>query len=356
MDNQWLRQIVVQVILLGAAALAGIWLLYALRKIFLLLALTIFFCYFISPIIEFIERPLRIGRSVRRAPHTLAIGIVYLLLFGVVTLALELLLPLLSEQVGALAAQAPSYAERLNQYAQHLSSLPGRYHLPAGWQQTVRDGLNATFVGAMTWLQSGVVRVVQLTLYLPWLVLIPILGFFLLKDGKAFTHQILISLPDGDTRRRAANFLNDVSRTLAAYIRAQLLACLIVGTVVAIGLRLLGTPYSLVLGVAAAVLEFIPLVGPLSLAVIAALVASFESWRLALLVLAFLGLLRVIEDYVIYPRLIGREVEMHPLVVILAVLCGAELGGIAGVFLAVPVAALLVVSLKHWRGMRSSAG
>jgi predicted PurR-regulated permease PerM len=149
-----------------------------------------------------------------------------------------------------------------------------------------------------------------------------------------------------------ATFLNDVSETMAGYIRAQLLACLIVGVVVGVGLWLLGLPYPLVFGVGAGLFEFVPLVGPISLGAVAMLVASFHSWRNALLVFAFLAIYRVIHDYAIYPRLISRGVEVHPIVVILAVLSGAELGGVVGVFLSVPVAALLIVCLRHWRDLR----
>ena len=119
-----------------------------------------------------------------------------------------------------------------------------------------------------------------------------------------------------------------------------------------VGLWLLGLPYPLVFGVGAGLFEFVPLVGPISLGAVAMLVASFHSWRNALLVFAFLAIYRMIHDYVIYPRLISRGVEVHPVVVILAVLSGAELGGVVGVFLSVPVAALLIVCWRHWRDLR----
>src|SRR5262245_51479104 len=153
-------------------------------------------------------------------------------------------------------------------------------------------------------------------------------------------------------RYRVAMFLKDVSETMAGYIRAQLLACLIVGVVVGVGLWLLGLPYPLVFGVVAGLFEFVPVVGPLLVGAVAILVASFHSWPNALLVFAFLAIYRVIHDYVIFPRLIGRGVEVHPVVVMLAVLSGAELGGVIGVFLSVPVAALLIVCWRHWRVLR----
>jgi predicted PurR-regulated permease PerM len=110
------------------------------------------------------------------------------------------------------------------------------------------------------------------------------------------------------------------------------------------------------LGVLAGALEFIPLVGPLLLAVVASIVAALHAPVLVLRTLAFLGVLRVVEDYVIYPRLIRRGIELHPLAVILAVLTGAELDGVAGMFLAVPIVAIATVIYRHWMEWRSGDG
>jgi predicted PurR-regulated permease PerM len=128
----------------------------------------------------------------------------------------------------------------------------------------------------------------------------------------------------------------ELNATLAAYMRAQLLACALVEVLCGMGFAVLGIPYAALLGLAAGALEFIPLVGPLVLATIAAAIAAFHSPTLALKAIGFLAVLRLVEDYMIYPRLIRRGVELHPLAVIVAVLAGAELGGVAGIFLAVP--------------------
>jgi predicted PurR-regulated permease PerM len=106
------------------------------------------------------------------------------------------------------------------------------------------------------------------------------------------------------------------------------------------------------LGVAAGILEFIPLVGPLVIAVVACVVAAVHQPVLALWVATFLVVLRVAEDYVIYPRLMGHGTHLNPLTVILAVLMGAELGGVIGIFLAVPVAAMLSVAYRRWTHSR----
>jgi predicted PurR-regulated permease PerM len=351
-DPARVRRIVTQVILLVAAAAAIFWVVYELRMILLLLAFTAIFCYLIAPLVDFFEFSIRVGRLRLRVPHTMAIIIVYLLMAGAVVLALEKVGPLLSDQLSAFFENMPNYAKKLDEYAKQLSALPNRYRLPPGWRQSLTDGLNSAVTGLLDWLQRVAFKTVRLATYLLWLVLIPVLGFFFLKDAKAISDRLLSSLPAADKRYRVATFLNDVSETMAAYIRAQLLACFIVGVVMGFGLWLLGLPYPLVFGVGAGLFEFVPLVGPISLGAVAVLVASFHSWRNALLVFAFLAIYRVIHDYVIYPRLISRGVEVHPVVVVLAVLSGAELGGVVGVFLSVPVAALLIVCWRHWRDLR----
>jgi predicted PurR-regulated permease PerM len=352
-DPARIRRIVTQALLLVAAAVAIVWLLYALRMILLLLAFTAIFCYLIAPLVDFFEFPIRVGRFVLRLPHTLAIIIVYLLLAGAVALTIDKFGPILSDQLSSFFENMPNYAKQLDQYSKQLTALPRRYRLPVVWQQSLSDGVNSAITGLLDWLQKVAFKTVSLAPYLLWLVLIPVLGFFFLKDAKSISGRFLSSLPAADMRFRVATFLKDVSETMAGYIRAQLLACLIVSVVAGVGLWLLGLPYPLVFGVGAGLFEFVPVVGPVSIGGIAVLVASFHSWRNALLVFAFMAICRVIHDYVIYPRLIGRSVEVHPVVVILAVLSGAELGGVIGVFLSVPVAALLIVCLRHWRDLRN---
>jgi predicted PurR-regulated permease PerM len=193
--------------------------------------------------------------------------------------------------------------------------------------------------------------------YLPWLVLIPVLSFFLLKDVDGFRRSALQMLPRGRWRWRGDEFFQDVNSTLASYIRAQLTACLFVGVVCTLGFTLLGLPNPLALGVIAGVFEFVPLVGPLLVALLAAAAAVLHGGGfLAFLVLAFLLVLRGIEDYIIYPRLIGQGIHLHPLAVIIAILAGAELAGVAGIFLAIPVVAILTVSYRHWLEHRGSEG
>jgi predicted PurR-regulated permease PerM len=192
--------------------------------------------------------------------------------------------------------------------------------------------------------------------YLPYLVLIPILAFFFLKDADSFRRSALMMLPQGRIRWRGDELFQDINSTLAAYIRAQLTACLIIGVICTAGFAIIGVRYALVLGVVAGMLEFIPLLGPVVVAVLAGTVAGFDGGTRALVVLIFLGVLRIVQDYVLYPRIIGSGIHLHPLAVILAILAGHELAGVAGIFLAIPVIAVLTVTYRHWLEHRGSSG
>jgi hypothetical protein len=155
-------------------------------------------------------------------------------------------------------------------------------------------------------------------------------GVLFVEGRRAFRRTILLTLPRGRLRGRGAELFEDINDALAAYMRAALLACLLVGVLCTVGFVLIGVPYALLFGVVAGLLEFIPLVGPLAVALGATLVTSFHSINQALWLVAFLGALRLAQDYVVFPRLVRRGIHIHPLGVILAILSGAELAGTAG--------------------------
>jgi predicted PurR-regulated permease PerM len=107
-------------------------------------------------------------------------------------------------------------------------------------------------------------------------------------------------------------------------------------------------PYSVALGVAGGVLEFIPVVGPLVAAGVIIAVAFFTGSHF-LIVAIFLGVWRVVQDYVVSPRLMGKSVELHPLAALFAILAGAEVAGVIGVYLSIPIAATLRIFWRRWR-------
>lgn len=338
---------VLRTVLLVLAALGALWLVYRLGTIILLVIFSLLFAYLIAPLVAFIQRRVTFGRARELGPGS-AIGIAYLVVFGAIALSVALLAPRLVDQVSNAARQAP---QRLESAAASGTPFSALYHRleqlglsPAILQRGVSTITSAIDSGARALGTASV----HLATYLPWLIVIPIVAFFLLKDAANFRRGALGLVPAGRTRAHAEALLDRIDAALAAYIRAQLVACLIVGAIVGVGFTLLRVPYGAILGIAAGVAEFLPLVGPLVIAVVSAAVAAFHSPMLALWVLVFLGVLRVLEDYVIYPRLIGSNIHLHPLAVILAVLAGAELGGVVGVILSVPALAIAAATYHYF--------
>lgn len=334
----------------------ALWLLFGLQEVILLLLLSMLFAYLVAPLVEFLCRPIVWRQRSWVIPRPLAITMVYLALFGSAGLASYILLPLLGAQITDFGRQVPSYIAYARDQLLAWQHFVNPDHLPQGVRETIERTFARTVDAAGDSLSLGFGGMLPLLGYLPWFVLIPVVAFFLLKDGAAFRRTILLALPRGRLRGRGAEVFEDIHDALAAYMRAALLACLLVGVLCTIGFALIGVPYALLFGVVAGLLEFIPLVGPLAVAIGATLVTSFHSMNQALSVVAFLAVLRLAQDYVIFPRLIRRGIHMHPLGVILAILSGAELAGVAGIFLAVPAVAVLSVMHRHLLEYRGSGG
>jgi len=340
------------------AVLAGWWILKALTSVLLLVVLSIFFAYLIAPLVEFVHRPIHMRGREHLMPRALAIGIVYLALFGSLGVGLSFLLPQIGNQIGEFVQNAPSYYKEAKTRSQNYQKIYDE-RVPEAVRKRINEsaGSLANTVGAYTTENLWNIIYEALTM-IPWMILIPILAFFFLKDADSFRRSALQMLPRGRWRWRGDEFFQDVNSTLAAYIRAQLIACLLIGTICTLGFLIIGVPYALLLGIIAGILEFIPLVGPLVVAVTATSMTGLinYSFKQAVAVVLFLFILRIVHDYVVYPRIIGQGVHLHPLAVILAILSGAELAGVAGIFLAIPVIAIATVSYRHLLEHKGSEG
>jgi predicted PurR-regulated permease PerM len=346
----WVQtRVVLRIVAILLAVAAFLWIVYKLTTVLLLVVLSVFFAYLVAPLVDLVQRPIRLGGRDRIMPRGLAIGIVYVVLFSGIGLAIYFLAPQLGAQFPVFKQEATAYYKTIANTSDRLNQYFKQHRMPAG----VVDALNNTALGLIA--RGGDIataafeRMLGWIIFLPWLVLIPILSFFFLKDADSFRRSVLAMLPRGRLRWRGDEFFQDINSTLAAYIRAQLTACLLIGAICSVGFALLGLPSPLVLGLIAGMLEFVPLVGPLVVAILAVLLALLHSgYAMAFAMLLFLGVLRIVQDYVIYPRIIGQGIHLHPLAVILAILAGAEIAGVAGIFLAIPVIAVLTVSYRHW--------
>jgi len=350
-------RVVLRIIFIFLLVAVLLWVVIKLTGVILLLVLSIFFAYLVSPLVDFFRKPRTIKGRTIAIPRAVAILLSYVVILATIVIAIFVILPTLSNQYPEFTTQAKGYWKTLGERSTQLNEYFKSRRMPEPIVEAVDSAIPKLIEKVSATVSELVTSSFAYLTFLPWLILIPILAFFLLKDVESFRRSALQMLPRGRWRWRGDEFFQDVNSTLAAYTRAQLTACLLIGVICALGFTVLRLPGGLVMGVIAGVFEFVPLVGPLLVAVMAALLALLHAGPFnAFLVLLFLGVLRIIHDYFTYPRLIGQGIHLHPLAVIFAILSGAELGGVAGIFLAIPVVAILTVSYRHWMEHRGSEG
>jgi len=352
----WVQtRVVLRIILILLAVAALLWVIYKLTTVLLLLVLSIFFAYLVAPLVDLVEKPVHLGGRVFIIPRGLAIGVVYLFIFTVVGAGIYFLTPQFAAQFPEFKQQATAYYKKITDTSNNINQYFTDHHMPPAVVKAVNDTVLGFIAKGGEVASVAFERALGWIIFLPWVVLIPILSFFLLKDADSFRRSALGMLPRGRLRWRGDELFQDINSALAAYIRAQLTACIVIGVICSIGFALIGFPSPLVLGVLAGLLEFVPLVGPLVVAIVVAFLALLQSGLgMAFVALLFLGVLRVVQDYVIYPRIIGHGIHLHPLAVILAILAGAEIAGVAGIFLAIPAIAIITVAYRHWLEHRGS--
>ncbi len=344
--------VVTLLLLLVAGYLQSI--ITALSYLFFLIILSVFFAYLIDPIVKLIRRPFK-ERSIERwMPRTLAIPLAYIIVFTVLGIVIANVAPRVVEQAKEFGTNLPAYGQAIRERTNDLDRRFDRLRIPDEVQGEINKKITDLGTSITTAVGSFVLSIFY---YLPWLILVPILGFFFLRDVNQFRLAILRMFPAGPLRYRAEVVMADVNSTLAAYTRAQLISCFLIATICTICFYILGLKYALLLGILAGVFEFVPLLGPLTIGIVVILTAaaSDDPWK-ALYAAIFLIVLRITHDYFTYPRIVRGGIHLHPLAIILSVLAGEQIAGIPGVFLSIPLVALATVVYSHvlqHRGARS---
>ncbi len=212
----------------------------------------------------------------------------------------------------------------------------------------VQENLKTAILAAMPFARSVGTEIVLFAGNLIFAVLIPILAFFLVKDGPQIRDALLRWLNPVARPGSLSRIVSDLDDALGQYVRA--LGLLSLATLIAYGLffSAAGVPYAIFLAAIAAFLEIIPLLGPLTAALISLFVAGVSGYDHLLWIAGFFLGYRISQDYVLYPYLMGGKSRIHPVMIIFGLLAGEELGGVAGIFLSVPVIVALVILARHW--------
>jgi predicted PurR-regulated permease PerM len=314
-------------------ALAFLWLLAHATHIFVVLFIAILLASSVSIAATQLER-LHIKRGI-------AILLVYIAVLAALGGVIALLVPLIGGEVHTLRDNLPSYQDRVNGL---LARLPKRN----GEQlrvNTLIGNLGGQLNGAAAKAGRGALAAGST---LVTLLLIFVLAFFLAVDPK-FPERVVTRFAPPAARRRALTLMGKIGTGLGYWVRAQLLLALFFGFSFGLGLAILRTPYALTLGTIGAVLEIIPYVGGFITIVLAVLIAATTGklW-LIIAVVVWYAIIVNLEAHVVAPKLVGEIVGLHPLVVVLALFLGAEVLGILGALLAVPIAVIVQALLDEF--------
>ena len=179
------------------------------------------------------------------------------------------------------------------------------------------------------------------------LILIPVLAFYFCLDSRSLKRELLYLVPYRKVRETLF-LLRQATRIMQSYVVAQLVLCLVAGVVVGGGPWILKVPYPLVLGVLAGITRAVPIVGPVIGAIPITLLAMTVSLKMGMSVLLFFCILHLVESKVLLPELVGHRMKLHPAIILIVLLVGAEFYGILGMFLAAPVAAILRMLLGFY--------
>ena len=318
----------------------GLGFLYIARRTLIAFLFAVFFAYLMDPAVSRVEKWVR-GRG-------RAIGLMYLLLVALLITFFFFVGPQIARQGQRLSESLPKLLETVSsgQIAEQIGK-------EQGWSVSTRVQLSNLLANHRTELlglaQRIGLRVADVAQQAWLLIVVPILAAFFLKDGRAFGEVLLSFVQSRPQREFLEGVLGDLNQMLAQFIRAQLTLAALSFVAYLAFLELGGVPYALVLGTAGGMMEFIPVVGPLVAAVLIFSVAMLMSYPHWLLLLIFLGAWRMIQDYVISPRVMGQSMELHPLAAIFGVLAGGEIAGVLGIYLSIPIMASLRIVWRRWR-------
>ncbi len=315
--------------------------LYAAEETLTLFLFAILFAYFVEPLVSRLERVLR-GR-------VKAIAAVYIILIAMLVGIGFLVGPRIASEGRSLATSLPTLVDRMGS-GQFVSQI-GQQH---GWSVVRQVQIQALLVAHRTdILRYGQALGEKLAVpaqHIWWLILIPILSLFFLKDGLSIANGMIDLGRTPDEKRTIGGIVGDINVMLGSYIRAQLILASLTAVSYTFVLSLMRVPYAFILGPLAGLFEFVPVVGPALASVTVFVVAILTSYPHLVWLFLFLGAWRVVQDYVNAPRIMGKSLEIPAVVQIFGVLSGGEIAGVVGALISVPAIATLRIL---WRRMTS---
>ena len=325
-------------ILLFTVALA---IVYVARSVLVIFTFSILFAYLIDPVVRLIQRHSFVFRNLR-GPH---VAEAYLFFLILIPLVIHFMAPGSLGKTTKLARQMPAFVADIST-GEIATQIGTKY----GWSEPQQQRFKSLLVQRHADIE-GVARGWERSAFpvLGGLVVIPILAIFFLSDGANMVDSLIRMVATKDNLEELQSLARELNSMLHHYIRAKVTLAGLSLVFFSLAALLLRFPHFLAVGLFAGVLEFIPVAGWMISAVaiisIGAMTHAHWIWMAALI-----GLWRMLMDYWISPRVMGHELEIHPVIAIFAVMVGGAVGGIVGIYLSVPLVATLRVIYRRFAG------
>ena len=351
-----------------------LWILLHFKETVAMLVMSVLLSYFLLPVVTFLSNPisislknyLEIGKlkiklfnkpfhfaTKKGVSRTLAITVAFGLMGLVLAMFIFYVVPLTTSEIQNFYSNRATYKYQLVKLygnytsfiASHVPVTIKPYLLPDLSQKIDVSEIYKMTVQAIG---SSVPAVKNLMSSIAHYIWIPFVTFYILMDYNIYKEAVFAVIPK-KKRSEIKELFSEINHMLRQYIKGQMLVCLIIGSSITIAMLLMGIPYAILIGILAGVLDVIPYVGVVVTMIPAVLLALLMKGPLyALFVLVVLYLIHWIEGHVIIPNIMGNSINLPPLVVIVALIIGAETMGVLGMLLAVPVAATLRVVIAFY--------
>ncbi|MDQ3706587.1 MAG: AI-2E family transporter [Chloroflexota bacterium] len=301
--------------------------------------------FIIALVLAYLMLPL-VDRLARFMARVVAILAVYAVFIGIVWGFIAWLAPVVSHQVGELIKESPRFSEQAQEWGRDFMSWYQGLPISDDMRQSIENGLRNSAGALGTAVQEGVMGtlrgVTRAMGFIVGLLIIPFWLFYTLKDKDRGISAFNNMLPP-TWRTDVWRIVRIINGVLSSYIRGQLLLGLIVGVATFIGMLIVGAPYPIVLAIISGLTEIIPVVGPVLGAIPGLILAAFhpEGWVMVLKVLVVYVLVQQLENNLLVPKVQGDSVKLHPSIIMVALVVGSQVGGLFGLIIAVPVAAIL---------------
>lgn len=344
MVDRTLRRVL---ILAGIALL--LWILYLLKPVVIPFVAAFLMAYLFSPLVDRLHQ---IG-----LPRWLSISIVFVGIGVVLTLAIWYLVPLIWQQLIYARDSIPAGIHWVNSnFLPWLSNTFNVVEMEIDTNQisdVIMDYVQTNYSADSV--QTVLLRLAQSGINFiqigGTIVLIPVIAFYFLLDWERMLESLRRLIPR-PYEKSALRIVGECHSVLGAFVKGQFLVMILLGVVYAVGLQLIGLEIGLIIGMVAGLCSIIPYLG-FAVGIIAAVIATFfqfgiDWWQLVLVGIVFM-VGQAVEGYILQPFLLGDKIGLSPVAVVFAVLAGAQLAGFLGMLIALPVAAVIVVLLRHVR-------